>query len=105
MCYNAEFENCIFDFLKNFHRLRNLEIFTKRDEIVFCKKAFLGIYPKRMDVIIRPLPDISSKSDVISRSQFPMTILVHDEREILVVVIGISRNHIEAHPAEQFDPC
>ena len=34
-----------------------------------------------------------------------MTILVHNEREILVVVIGISRKHIEAHPAEQFNPC
>ena len=71
----------------------------KRQQVSTGNTVKLTVY--RHLVLRRPTPiRIKSIAHIVCRRQPPLAVLIHQERDVLRMVVLIAHNHIEHHPAE-----
>ena len=101
-CKESELANGRSNFTYDGFCLSDTVIFAKSQSIFKSLTLKFTLHHQIMHLLRKETTDIEDISHIVCRRKLPLTAFIHQEREVLVVIISIVGKNIEYHSAKDF---
>lgn len=82
--------------------LSDTVIFAKSQSVFKSLTLKFTLHHQTMHLLRKETTDIEDISHIVCRRKLPLTAFIHQEREVLIVIISIVGKNIEYHSAKDF---